>query len=157
MSRSPSEGTPVHPAPSGSSGSAWSPAPAERSSEDEALLLAVADRVVRMGLGTAAIFFLESVKPMAFLGSQALAFFEPFVRAFLTTERYQRFAALMENRENLEFLIVGVEAREAALDRERRDARQRARETGSADRKNTPPGASVSWWTRIFRRRREND
>jgi hypothetical protein len=51
---------------------------------DEALITAIASRVVRMGLAVPAVFFLESSKPLSFIGSQALVFLEPFVKAFRT-------------------------------------------------------------------------
>lgn len=76
---------------------------------DDELLEQVAQRVSRMGLGVAAIFFLESSKPLTFLGSQALTFFAPFVKAFLTVRTYDQFARLMEDRENVERLIRRIE------------------------------------------------
>jgi hypothetical protein len=82
------------------------------SPEDEALLDRIAERVVRMGLATPAVFFLESVKPLSFVGSQALVFFEPFVRAFLALPDYERFARLMEERESIERLLVRIEHRD---------------------------------------------
>jgi len=83
-----------------------------------------------------AIFFLESVKPLSFLGSQALHFFEPMVRAFFNVQDYERFALLMERRENLEALLVRIEARDdeararEAEQRERDRAERRARKRG---------------------------
>ena len=91
------------------------------SPEDEALLAAVAGRVVRMGLATPAVFFLESVKPLSFIGSQALIFFEPFIKAFFNISQYEQFARLMEDREALERLLVVIET----MDEEERD-RERA-------------------------------
>ncbi len=57
------------------------PPPGGEPDPDEALIAAVAGRVVRMGLAVPAIFFLESTKPLSFVGSQVLVFFEPFVKA----------------------------------------------------------------------------
>jgi hypothetical protein len=74
-----------------------------------------------------AIFFLESMKPLSFVGSQALHFFEPMVRALFTIPEYERFALLMERRENLEALLVTIEQQDAAARREEREARERAR------------------------------
>ena len=109
-------------------GGAWSLAPTPRTREDEELLEQVAVYVVRRGLGTAAVFFLESSKPMSFVGSQALVFFEPFIRVFLSTERYQRFAELMEHRSNFEYLIQRIEAAESAHANKDREARRAAKE-----------------------------
>ena len=88
---------------------------------DEALLGRIAGRVVRMGLAVPAVFFLESVKPLSFIGSQALVFFEPFVKAFLDLKSYDRFAELMEDRKNFERLITMIEDGEAERTRRERD------------------------------------
>jgi hypothetical protein len=74
-----------------------------------------------------AIFFLESVKPLSFVGSQALHFFEPMVRALFTVPEYDRFAYLLERRENLEALMVAIERQDATSRREEREAKDRAR------------------------------
>lgn len=74
-----------------------------------------------------AIFFLESMKPLSFLGSQAMVFFEPFVRALFSVPEYDRFASLMERRENLEALLVKIEQQDVVARQEERDARARAR------------------------------
>jgi hypothetical protein len=74
-----------------------------------------------------AIFFLESVKPLSFVGSQAMHFFEPMVRAIFSVPEYDRLAFLMERRENLEALLVTIEREDAVARREEREARDRAR------------------------------
>jgi len=96
---------------------------------DEELLDAVAARVVNMRLAVPAVFFLESTKPLSFIGSQALVFLEPFVQAFLSTEAYSRFARLMEDRQNVEGLIRRIEAKDEELRaRERQEKERRAEE-----------------------------
>jgi hypothetical protein len=77
-----------------------------------------------------AILFLESVKPLSFVGSQALYFFEPMVRALFSVPEYERFAALLERRENIEVLLVKIETKdeeERRADRERRDREREER------------------------------
>jgi hypothetical protein len=105
------------------------PAP-PMSPEDEALLDRIAERVVRMGLAVPAVFFLESVKPLSFVGSQALVFFEPFVRAFLALPDYERFTRLMEERESIEHLLVRIERK----DEEARDLERAAKAKKKAER-----------------------
>jgi hypothetical protein len=85
----------------------------ELSPEDRVLIDGLAGRVVRMGLVVPAILFLESSKPLSFLGSQVMVFFEPFVTTFFTAEAYTRASRLMEDRENVELLIQRIEALEA--------------------------------------------
>lgn len=99
---------------------------------DEALLRAVAERVVRMGLAVPAIFFLESTKPLSFVGSQALVFLEPFVKAFLNLKTYDRFTALLEDRANVERLIRKVEELEDERARAEREAKKARKEAKGA-------------------------
>ena len=80
-----------------------------------------------------AILFLESVKPLSFLGSQALLFFEPMVRAFFAVPDYDRVAALLERRESLEALLVRIEARDERARAEEREAKERRREARKTD------------------------
>jgi len=91
---------------------------------DEELLEAVAGRIVRMRLAVPAVFFLESTKPLSFLGSQLLVFLQPFVQAFLSTGAYERFAHLMEDRKNVEALIRRVEVLDEDLRAEEKKRRQ---------------------------------
>ncbi len=74
-----------------------------------------------------AILLLESVKPLSFIGSQVLYFFEPMVRALFTIPEYERFAAMMERRENIEALLVRIEAKDDAERRSERERRDQER------------------------------
>ncbi len=121
----------------GSGGREVPPESAAMAEEDERLLDSVAARVVRMRLAVPAIFFLESTKPLSFVGSQALVFFQPFVETFLTVRGYERFAELLEDRANLERLIRRIEA----LDEEERlEARDRRAEERRARRAKQASG-----------------
>ena len=79
-----------------------------------------------------AILFLESVKPLSFIGSQALYFFEPMVRAIFSVPEYERFAALLERRENIEVLLVKIETKDEEERRADRERRNREREERAA-------------------------
>lgn len=82
-----------------------------------------------------AIFFLESMKPLSFVGSQALHFFEPMVRAFFAVQDYDRFAGMMERRENLEALLVKIEMRDDVERQRERAQRERERAERSERKK----------------------
>lgn len=99
--------------------------------DEEALLDSVATRVARMGLGVPAIFFLESSKPLSFLGSQLLVFIEPFVKTFIDIKNYDKFCLMMEDRANVEKLIQKVEQYE---ERAREEQRQKKLERKQAKR-----------------------
>lgn len=106
------------------------PPPGAEPDPDEALLQGIASRIVRMGLAVPAVFFLESSKPLSFIGSQALVFLEPFVKAFLNLKSYDRFTALMEERSSVERLIQKIERSEeerAQAERAEKAARRAAK------------------------------
>jgi hypothetical protein len=79
------------------------------STDDRALLEGMAGWIGRRGLTVPAVLFLESVKPLHFLGSQTLFFFEPMVHAFVRGKNYSRFAQLMEDGDALEQFLVMIE------------------------------------------------
>jgi len=72
----------------------------------------IAERVVNMRLGTVAIVLLESTKPLSFIASQVLVFFEPIVRALFNPKDYKRFYEMLEDRNNIEKLIQRIEEKE---------------------------------------------
>jgi hypothetical protein len=83
----------------------WSVTP-ERQSE---LIQKLAAKIVEMKLAAPAIFLLESSKPLSFIGSQALVFLQPVVQAVFPFKEYQEIAVMLEDRENVEKLIVAIE------------------------------------------------
>ncbi len=77
--------------------------------EDAALVDALARRVVGLRMAAPAIFFLESIKPMNFVASQAMVFFQPIVSAFFDTTTWNRLSTLLERREAIEHLLQRIE------------------------------------------------
>lgn len=69
----------------------------------------IAQKVVDLRLTTIAIVLLESSKPLSFIGSQLMVFFQPIFTAVFPFTRYEEFAALLENRKNIEILISAIE------------------------------------------------
>jgi len=80
--------------------------------EDEALIARIADQIVRRRLAVPAILFLESVKPLNFVGSQLMVFMDPILKLVTTIPDYERLAKLLEERGSIERLIQAIEARE---------------------------------------------
>jgi hypothetical protein len=82
------------------------------SDEDRALLDKLADALATRRLATAALFFLESMKPLGFVASQAMHFFAPLVQAVLgKPASWDRVTALLERRGAIELLCRRLEAR----------------------------------------------
>jgi hypothetical protein len=107
--------------------------------EDLALLERVAVRVVDLRLEVPAILTLESVRPLSFVASQAMIFFQPLVQALLRFSDYQRFAALAERRDALETLTALIERRADEAQAARRAARGGAAK-GAAATRGAPGG-----------------
>jgi hypothetical protein len=81
--------------------------------EDKKLMEKLASIVVSRRLTAMAVFFLESSKPLSFIGSQFLVFMQPFIKTFFEFKEYDRITALMEDKDNVELLIQSIEKLEA--------------------------------------------
>lgn len=102
----------------------------ERGTEDELneeeleTLEKLAERVVKMNMAVPAIMFLESVRPLNYLGSQVMLFFRPLLGIASETVNlattpllgfsvdvkfYNRLQEVLEKRASVEALIVRIE------------------------------------------------
>jgi len=76
---------------------------------DRLLISNLAQKIVRHGMAVPAIFFLEMVKYMSFIGSQLMVFFGPVITVFIRSESYYELTNLLEERQNVEFLMLEIE------------------------------------------------
>jgi hypothetical protein len=104
---------------------------AQEQAEGE-IMQRLAAKVVEWKMTVPAILFLESVKPLNYIGAQAMVFFEPIVQTIFNLKDYDTFRLMMEKRENVEKLLLKIEEldaealrREKALRAERRAAKGR--------------------------------
>ena len=81
----------------------------ELQEDERALVERLATAVVERRLETPAILLLESTKPLAFLGSQTLHFFEPMVSTFVDRPEYSVVTRLLEDRDKVEALLRRIE------------------------------------------------
>ena len=79
------------------------------SAEDEALLDRVARYIVARHMTTPAVLFLESMRPLNFVGSQAMVFLRPILASFFSAQDYERLAAILEKRQSVDALIGRIE------------------------------------------------
>ncbi|MGB5106505.1 MAG: hypothetical protein WBP29_14935 [Candidatus Zixiibacteriota bacterium] len=84
-------------------------APIEFSEDERALVDRVAKKVVEWKMAIPAIMTLESMKPLNFIGAQAMIFFEPIVQSLLNLKDYDTFRAMLERRESVELLLLRIE------------------------------------------------
>jgi hypothetical protein len=90
------------------------------SAEDIELIEWMAEQVVRRNLSVPAVLTLESYKPLSFVGSQVMHVFTPMLNAFFTgTDKFDRIAFLMEDRENIERLLQRIEKKQSEKDRKK--------------------------------------
>ena len=88
----------------------------------------VAEKVVDMKLTPVAIVMLESSKPISFVGSQLMVFFQPIYSAVFPAQPYNEIATLLEDRANIEILIREIEKVEEEI-RSRKDSQVKTDES----------------------------
>jgi len=80
--------------------------PKERKEE---LMRKLAKGVVDRRMAVPAIMFLESIKPMNFLASQVMVFFEPVILSLFTVANYREISLVLEERDAVENIIKFIE------------------------------------------------
>ena len=73
------------------------------------VLAKIAQKIVDLRLTPVAVVMLESSKPLSFVGSQLMVFFQPIVTSLFPFRQYEEVAALLEERANVEALIQKIE------------------------------------------------
>ena len=87
-----------------------------------------AAKVVDWRMTAPAIMFLESSKPLSFLGNQALVFFEPIVQSIFNFKSYDEVAEILEDRENIDYLLCKIEELDAERRKTEREGKTKRRE-----------------------------
>ncbi len=82
------------------------------SEAERAMLDDLADAIARRRLTSAAIFFLESIQPLGFLGSQLMIGLRPLIAiAWSSPLRWDQVQQVLEKRGAIEALVQRLEAR----------------------------------------------
>ncbi len=79
----------------------------------EVMLDELADAICRRELAAPAIFLLESVRPLNFIGSQFLHALGPLAGLFVDGRRVEMLAGALEDRETIGRLVAKIESRGA--------------------------------------------
>ena len=77
------------------------------------ILTTFANNVVQRRLSVPCVFFLELYKPLSFIGSQLLHFFGPLATFIISHNKYYQFTSLVEDRQNINFVLSEIEKLEA--------------------------------------------
>ena len=78
--------------------------------EDRELLDKIACAIARRQMTIPAILLLESLRPLNYIGSQAMVFLRPFLTGIIHPGNYDRFTEIMERREGIAALVQAIEA-----------------------------------------------
>jgi DNA repair photolyase len=87
-----------------------------------------AAKVVERRMAAPAILFLESAKPLSFLGNQALVFLQPIIQSVFAFKNYDEVAEILEDRENIEYLLRKIEELDAEQQRKLKAEKARRKE-----------------------------
>jgi len=111
------------------------------------LMERLAERVVQMRMSTPAILFLESVRPLNYVGSQVMVFFAPVVRGFFGLPEWDEMRLVLERRESIGWFLNKIEEKEGILlaEEERVKAEQQAAKKAAKEAVKAL-GEKKKWW-----------
>lgn len=122
----------------------------ELAPEERDLIRRIAQKIVERQMTVPAILFLESVKPLNYIGSQVLVFLEPFMHAILKSVKdYNLFRKMMEKRDNVERLLQKIEELDAIQVQKEREYKKKHKAERKAKRKR--------FWRRVLGRELPED
>lgn len=93
------------------------PGPAEPTDDERPIVDRLCREVIKRRMTTPALLALECSRPMNYLGSQAMHFFQPMASVLVSPKHWDAFAAFLERRGSLEYLARRIED----LEREREE------------------------------------
>lgn len=103
----------------------------------------VARFVAERHFASAGIMLIESMRPLHSIGGQALYFILPFAEILFDSQKYQSFALMIQNEENLKKLVSRMDELDEEINRERRAAAKLKRKRRKAKRK--------AFWNKTFK------
>ena len=71
-------------------------------------------------MGAPALLFLESMRPLSFLGSQIMYFLAPFANVLFRGNEFEEFAAILNDRDNVQLLIQRIDELDEKFHEEKR-------------------------------------
>ena len=113
----------------------WEIRPETSESEINEMIEKVAKFIAERHLAPAGILLFESVRPLHGIGSQALFFILPVAEIIFDSKKYQQFAIMMEDENNLKKLIKRMDELDELYNRERREQNKLKRQHRKAKRK----------------------
>jgi len=94
----------------------------EISQERSVELIEKASRfIVKHKMAAPAIMTIESLRPLARIGSQVIYFLSPFIETLFNTKEHQEFAVLLEREDNVKLFIDRIDDLDVEMHREERE------------------------------------
>ncbi len=95
-------------------------------SEERAIELIdkISNFIAKKRMAAPAIMTIESLRPLARIGSQLMHFLAPFAEIIFNAKEYQEFAALLENEEYVRLLVKRIDEIDVEMYREERKSRK---------------------------------
>jgi hypothetical protein len=93
------------------------PGPAAPTEEQRAAVDKICREIVRRHLTTPALLFLEMSRPLNYIGSQTLHFFQPMIGVLTDAKGPEQFALFLEKRGSIEYICRRIEDLEAAAEK----------------------------------------
>ncbi len=110
------------------------------------LMEKISKEIVQRQLTVPAIIFLESIKPLSFLGNQMLIFANPVISLVVQSGNYYKFIRMIENRENIEKLTIMIEEENAHDVQSRRELKETRRKEKRSRK---------TFWSRLIHRSKD--
>ena len=79
------------------------------SEEQKMVVEKVCKEISRRHLTSPALIFLESFRPLNYIGSQVMHFFHPFISAITNAKSYRIFSEFLELRSSIDYLYNRIE------------------------------------------------
>lgn len=93
------------------------PGPAEPTEAQRRVVDRVCVEIVRRRLTTPALIFLETCRPLNYVGAQAMHFLQPIATVILDREGYGCFSTFLEQRGSVDYLRDRIENLETQAER----------------------------------------
>ena len=88
----------------------------------------VCREISRRHLSTPALIFLESFRPLNYIGSQVMHFFHPFISAITKASDYRLFSQFLESRSSIDYLYNRIEYFENEYDKKNKNMKTKSDE-----------------------------
>ena len=86
--------------------------------EQKDIIDKVCIEISRRHLTSPALIFLESFRPLNYIGSQVMHFFHPFISAITNANGYRIFSEFLESRSSIDYLYNRIEYFENEFEKE---------------------------------------